>query len=307
MKNARLFLLLFLTSALVFSQGYRGQGRLIGVVLDQEGRPLEGVKVKLFSLRGQSGFELTTDSRGEWKANYIRGGGWNIDFEKEGYAPKRIRTNIEESTKNPSLEIRLQKAEGLVVTEELKSSIIQGNKLFEEKKYEEAIGVYEGIIASYPDVYLIYKNIGNCYFQLEKYEKAEEAYLKVLEKEPRNFEIMLLVGNTFSNRGEAEKALEWYNKIEFEKIEDPLALFNIGSNYYSHSKFEEALKYYKRAVEIQGDFLDALYQLGLTHLTLGAYQEAIKAFEEYLKYDGESGRAAQVREFIEFLKKKIRD
>lgn len=304
MRKAR-FLLVFiiLTSGLIFSQAYKGQGRMTGVLYDQDGKPLEGVKVKLFSMRAQSGFETVTDAKGEWKANYIRGGGWNIDFDKVGYAPKKITTHIQESPQNPPIEIKLQKVEGLVITEELKMGINQGNKLFEEQKYEEAIGVYENLLTANPEAYVIAKNIGNCYFQLQKYDKAEEYYRKILEKEPSNAAIMLLLGNCYANRGETDKAMEWYNKIEFEKITDQMVLFNIGSGFYSHSKFGEAIKYYKRAIEIQKDFLDAIYQLGLAYIALGNNQDAIATFEGYIKYDTDSPKATQVRSFLDYLKK----
>ena len=49
----RFALCLFLSSAALFSQSYKGQGRMTGVVTDQAGKPLEGVKVKLFSLKGK--------------------------------------------------------------------------------------------------------------------------------------------------------------------------------------------------------------------------------------------------------------
>jgi tetratricopeptide (TPR) repeat protein len=305
MKKAGLFLIFIsLISVFVFSQSYRGQGRLIGVVYDQDGKPLEGVKVKLFSQRGGAGFELTTDAKGEWKANYIRGGGWNIDFEKAGYLPQKISVNIQESSQNPPMEIKLKKAEGAVITEEFKAALEEGNRLFEEKKYEEAIKAYEGIINANPYAYIINKNIGNCYFQLQKYDIAEEYYRKVLEKESDNAEVMLLIGNSYANRGENEKAMEWYNKIPFEKITDQMVLFNIGSSFYSQSKFEDALNYYKRAIEIQKDFLDAIYWLGLTYIALGNNQEALATFESYLKYDSSSEMANRVKGFIEFLKKK---
>jgi len=302
-KLPYLLLLIFLTTFL-FSQSYRGQGRLIGVVSDQDGKPLEGVKVKLFSQRGGSGFELATDKNGEWKANYIRGGGWNIDFEKDGYQTQKISVNIQESSQNPPVEVKLKKIEGPVITDEFKAALNEGNRLFEENKYEEAIKVYEEIINANPYSYIINKNIGNCYFQMQKYDLAEEYYLKVLEKEPSNAEIILLIGNCYANRKENEKAMEWYSKIDFEKITDQMVLFNIGSSYYSQSKFEEALKYYKRAIEIQKDFLDAIYWLGLTHIAMGNNQEALATFESYLKYDSTSEMANRVKGFIEFLKKK---
>lgn len=298
------FFYLLLTNSLALSQGWRGQGRLTGIVFDQDGKPLEGVKVKLFSLRGQSGFELLTDGKGEWKANYIRGGGWNIDFEKPGYAPNRIIVNIQEVTNNPPIETRLQKIEGLIITEELREALNEGNRLFDEKKFEEAIAVYEKLLAQNPDIYIINKNIGNAYFELQKYEQAEQYYQKILKKEPDNAEIILLIGNCYANRGQNEKAMEWYNRIEFEKITDRMVLFNLGSQFYSQSKFEEALKYYRRAVEIENNFLDAIYQLGLTYIALGRYADALDAFENYLKHDSDSERANQVKGFIEFLKKK---
>jgi len=305
MKKTGLFLTFtILLAGLAFSQSYRGQGRLTGIVTDQDGKPIEGVRVKLFSVKAAQGLEVMTDAKGEWKAMYIRGGAWNIDFDKAGYAPKKISTSIQESFQNPPVQTKLQKIEGLIITEELKAALSEGNKLSEEKKYEEAIAVYDKLLSQNPDAYIIAKNIGNCYFELQKYDKAEEYYRKVLEKDPTNAEIMLLIGNCYTNRGEKDKAMEWYGKIEFEKIIDPTVLFNIGSSFYSQSKYEEALKYYKRAVEIQKDFLDAIYQLGLTYLAMGNNAEAIATFESYLKYDADSPKANQVKNFLDFLKKK---
>jgi tetratricopeptide (TPR) repeat protein len=290
---------------LLQAQSWKGLGRLKGVVLDQDGKPLEGVRVKLFSARGQSGLEVMTNASGEWFANYIRGGGWNIDFEKSGYMPKKISTNIPEVTNNPPIQVQLQKVEGPVLPDEVKAELNEGNKLFEEKQYEAAIAAYQGILDKNPDLTIINLNIGNCYFELQKYDLAEAAYQKVLEKDPQNAEAMILIGNSYSNRGQDDKAMEWYGKVDFEKIKDPTVLFNIGSKFYSQSKFEEALKYYRKAVEVQPDFTDGIYQLGLTYLAMSSYKEAIVAFEEYLKYDPDSERAGQVKGFIEFLKTKI--
>lgn len=302
------FLLLILSvlvsQTFVYSQGYKGKGKVKGIVSDQEGNPIEGVTVKLYCERGASGFDVTTDKEGQWKAFYIRGGPYDIDFEKPGYMPKKIDINISEFGKNPDIEVTLQKMEGLVVTDELKEELQKGNDLYDQEKYEEAIQSYQTIIDKVPETYILYRNIGNCYFQMENYEKAEEYYLKVLEKEPDDTESLLGVGNSYANRGQDDKALEWYNKIEFEKISDSMVLYNIGSNFYTQGQHQEALKYYRKAVELKEDFQDALYQLGLVNLTLGNNQEAIDVFQDYLKYDSESERSDQVRNFIEFLKKK---
>lgn len=299
-----IFLITCLFFSFLFSQDYKGKGRIFGYVYDEEGNPLEEVKITLYFQKAQDGFQLMTDAKGKWVASWIRGGLWNLDFEKVGYMPEKITLRVKELGENPEIKVEMKKIEGLAVTNEIKADLIKGNKLFDEKNYEEGIKVYENILETFPDAYIINKNIGNCYFQLEKFDKAEEHYKKVLQENPSDIEVTLAVGNCYSNRGENEKALEWYRKIEIEKIEDSNILYNVGTTFYNNSQFEEALRYYKKAVEIQSDFIDANYQLGLTYLTLGLHQDAIDIFNEYLKLDPNSERASQVNGFIEFLKKK---
>jgi tetratricopeptide (TPR) repeat protein len=305
MKKAVLVLMVVFVAALALAaQDYKGKARQGGVVLDEKGAPLEGVTVKLFSVKAQQGFEVKTDANGKWMGAWIRSGGWTITFEKVGYAPQNVSINVQESAKNPDVKAVMVKVEGLALTEDIKKLLIEGNAAFEQQKFDEALASYMQIIAKYPDAYIIYRNIGNCYFSQEKYDLAEEAYLKVLEKAPNDTDAIIAVGNCYSNRGDSAKALEWYGKVEFEKIDDPVVLYNMGTNYYNNNKFEDALKFYQKAVEKQKESPDALFQLGLTYLNLQKNMESIAAFEDYLKIDPDSPRAAQVKALIEYLKKK---
>ena len=306
MKKAGILILMVLFAcALVFSQVWTGQGRQIGFVYDEEDNPLEGVKVKLFFVKRQSGFELTTDADGKWVAIGVKGGTWHIDFEKQGYMTKKITWNILDFRQvNPPVKVKLKKVEGFVVTDKMKEDFKKGGMLYEEGKYEEAIEIFTTIIEEFPNAYIVNLNIGNCYFQMENYDEAEKFYLMVIEEEPENHGALMGIGNCYTNRDDNEKALEWYNKIEFEKIDDPTVLFNVGTIFYNNSRYENALKYYKKAVEIKEDFLDGIYQLGLVYLTLGKNAEALNEFENYLKNDPDSEKASQVRGFIEYLKRK---
>ncbi len=304
-RSAVILIIILVASALVLSaQEFKGKGRLGGTVWDQDGKPLEGVTVKLFSPRAGRGIEVKSDKSGRWLAAWIRGGEWHVDFEKIGYAPQKKSVEISESKKNPEMEIKLEKLEGLVVTEGDMELLTKGNELFEKNDYEGALAIFQDIIVKYPEVHIIYQNIGNCFFAQEKYDQAEESYLKLLAEDPKNVEALIGVGNCYTNRGEAEKALEWYSKVEFEKIEDPVVLYNLGTIYFGTSKFQDALKFYRKAVERNPQSTDALYQLGLAHLNLQQSPEAIAAFEGYLKLDPDSPRAGTVRNFLDYLRKK---
>jgi len=297
-------LVFVLLSISLLAQDYSGKGRLAGKVCDEEGKPLERVKVRLLCVMKGSGFETATDADGNWKASWIKGGMWFIDFEKLGYSSKKISIDVLERGKNPLIEVKMQKLEGLFITEELKQELFAGNKLFKEGKYLEAKNAYEAIATKYPDAYIIQMSIGNCYFQLEDYAQAESSFKKVLEKDPKNHNALLRIGNCYANRGETERAMEWYSQIEFEKIADPLVLYNIGTYFYNGSKFEQAIQYYKKAIEIQENFLDGIYQLGLAYLASGNSREALVEFENYLKHDPDSERAAQIKNFVQLLKDK---
>jgi len=303
-KTALLAGLLMVTSLALIAQDWKGKGRQGGIVLDQSGAPLEGVRVKLFSIKAQEGLEVKTDKSGRWMAAWIRSGGWNIDFEKVGYAPKKIVIEVTESKKNPEIEIKLDKVEGLVLSEDLMTLLTKGNEIFDTKDYVGALAAYQDILARFPDTYPIYMNVGNCYFAQEQYDKAEESYLKVLAKDPQNVKAIIAVGNCYANRGDAAKAQEWYGKIAFEQIDDPIVLYNLGTSYYNNAKFDDALKFFQKAVEKQKDSTDAIYQLGLTYISLQRNAEAVATFEDYLKVDSESPRAAQVKGFLEYLRKK---
>jgi tetratricopeptide (TPR) repeat protein len=290
--------------ALIFPQEYTGSARIMGYIYDEQGNPIEGVTVKLFSLIAQDGFDVKTDKDGKWVAAGIRGGGWNVDFEMPGYIPEKISIEVKSTRRNPKIEIRLKKAEGLIVAEGITDILKEGDELYDQGKYHEAIQVYENILDQYPNAYVINMNIGNCYFSQQEYDRAIEYYNKVLEKEPENVQMLIAVGNCHSNKGESEEAMEWYDKIELDTIDDHLVLYNIGTMFYNNSKLDMALKYYQRAVEIQKDFLDGLYQLGLTHLSLEKKEQAIQTFENYLKHDPDSERASQVKGFLDYLRKK---
>ena len=286
------------------AQDYKGKGRQAGIVTDEAGTPLEGVTVKLFCPRANGGFSVKSDQNGKWLAAWIRSGSWNLDFEKVGYALKKLSIEVSESKKNLDIEIRLAKIEGLFLTDSIRDLLVKGNELFDKGDFAGALASYEAILAEAPDAYPVNMNIGNCYFAQEKYDLAEASFMKVLEKDPQRAEAIIAVGNCYANRGDSAKAMEWYGKVEFERIEDPIVLYNLGTNYYNNSKFEDALRFYQKAVEKQKDSADALYQLGLTYLNLQKNPEAIATFESYLKVDPDSPRAAQVQGFLEFLKKK---
>ena len=288
----------------LFSQGYKGQGRLKGVITDTEGNPIEGVTVKLFSMKANSGFETKSDKNGEWKANWIRGGMWHIDFSKVGYEPKKISATLLEFQKNPDVEIVMKKVEGIALTHDIVKAVEEANKVYDEERYEEAIAAYEKILTDYPDAFIVNQNIGNAYFALKDYDKAIEFYNKVLEKQEQHSTICVLIGNAFINKKDNEKAMEWYSKVKAEDIEDAIALYNIGILFFNNGNYEKAVIYLKQSVEVDDQFADGYYQLGMSYLASGKNQEAVDVLKKFIELDPDSEKAQTAMSIIDTLTRK---
>lgn len=320
MKKAILICLCVLAAASALcSQDWKGQSRVVGIVLDEQGNPIEGVKVKFFIPKYSGGFDVTTGKDGRFVGAWMRSGLWNVDFQKLGYMPLQKSYSVSSFAKNPEMSVVMKKIEGLVITEDMKKDLTAANDLYDKKDYEGAIAAFKAFLVKYPDAYVIWTNVGNSYFVQEKYDEAEKAYAEVLAKDPNNVEATISIGNCYANRASAirgdsreelekhdqaqAKALEWYGKVPLDKIKDAASLYSVGLAYKAAQKPEEALKYLQKAVEIDPANADALYELGLAYTSLQDKAAAIAAFEDYLKVDPDSDRATQVKGFLDYLRK----
>jgi len=303
MRKKLVFLVIFFMICSFGFSTYKGKGKMRGVVVDEQGNPLQDVKVKLFCLRAQDGFTTTTDSDGEWKAFYIRGGIWHVDFSKPGYTPEKISTDVKEFGKLVEIETTLKKMEGLVLTDSLIDELNKANELFNEKKYDDAQKIYEKLLTENPDAYILNVNIGNCYFQKENYQKAIEYYKKVLEENPDYTRALISAGNAYINMKDKENALKYYEKVDIEKIKDTVVLYNIGNILYSHAQYEKAIEYFEKITKINPEDAEAFYQLGMSYTSLNKQQEAIKALEKFIELAPDSKNADVAKTIIEAYKK----
>jgi len=305
MKKAILIIVCsFLVFGILSAQDWRGRGRVTGLVFDTDGKPIEGVTVKMVWTKDKSEVEAVTNNEGRWAIGGINKGEWDVDFMKVGYTPLQKRMTVSETSRNPEVRVTMEKAKGLVLTNELEEMLNKANKAFEQKDYAAALDGYNAILAKFPDAYILWKNIGNVYFAQEQYDKAEESYKKVLEKKADDPDALLAVGNCYFNRNQPDQALAWYGKIQFDKISDAVVLYNIGLTYFKSQKLEDAVRCFKRSTEVQKDFEDGYYQLGLVYTNLDRKPEAIATFEEFMKLFPGSAKVAQVQGFLDYLKKK---
>ncbi len=301
MRIMTVLMVVLLSATLASPQVYRGRGRVKGKVTDTEGNPIEGVTVRLFHVNKQAGFEVKTNKNGEWLAAFIKGGQWNIDFEKPGYMPKKITVHLKELSRNKDIIVQLEKIKGPAIPNELLDKVEKSNELFTQKKYDEAMKILQDLAAQYPDVKVLHWNIGNVYFATGEYEKAIEHYMIAKDEYPNKAEFWMAVGNAYIQLKQFDKAVEAFNNIGIDKIDDPATLYNLGEVYFAQNHLDKAIEALKRAVELKPDMLDALYLLGTAYYSTGDKENARLILQQYLEHDSTSERAKEVKLILDTI------
>lgn len=110
-----------------------------------------------------------------------------------------------------------------------RKQLLEGNKLYEQEKYDEALVQYQDALVQSPNNPYAYFDIGNAHYRKNKFEDALKAY---------------------------EKATTF---------EDPIlraqAYYNMGNALYRLGKLPEAILAYKKALELNPNDEDAKYNL----------------------------------------------
>ena len=251
-----------------WAQIWRGTGRIAGRVTDEAGKPIEGVKVKIFLPAANGGTETTSNKKGDWGIGGIASGVWQVDFAKEGYETRKLSVGIEQLSPKPPMEIVLKKAApdaNQIIAEGLKKA----SGLVAEKKYAEAQAVYSDLLAKYPQAFQLELSIARAYHAEGAYDK-EIAHLKnYIAKDPDNVEIKLLTGSEMIQKGDPEEGKALLASVDDSAVKDPMVFVNVGINLMNQNKANDALPFFNKAVARFPESPDAYYYRGLVNVQMG--------------------------------------
>jgi len=131
-----------------------------------------------------------------------------------------------------------------------------GEKLTNQKKYDESIAALRQIVGSDPKDFQAWTELGTAYLLKESFDEAEKAYLAATDARPEFF----------------------------------LANMNLGRLYSAQKKFDAAAEALTRAVKIKPDSADANHLLGEAYLQLKKGSLAVGYLNEAIRLDP-SGKA----------------
>ena len=281
----------------LYSQEGRGSGRLAGIVVDEAGNPIEGALIILQYLQFSNKLTTLSNAKGQWGFIGLGKGFISITTAKEGFAPSTIQLEISGVKKNPEPNIILKKATGNAATEGLSDSskerLLQGNALFEQKKFAEAMAFYQEFIDKYPSLYKVKLNVANCLMELQEYDKAIAEYQKVLDglsaeaadKKDNNLMAQLYagIGDAYMRQNKFKEAEQYFKKsIDIDPADHALA-YNVAEIMMQAGNADEAIRYYEMAIRIKPDWPKSYLKLGYAWLNRGNTQKAVESFTKFVE------------------------
>jgi tetratricopeptide (TPR) repeat protein len=317
LKNLVFILILGLSaSGLAYAQAGRGVGRIGGVVVDTEDKPIEGAKVMIvYSQDENLKYETATNKKGEWAFLGLGTGNWNMTASVKGFLPVSKPLYVSQLSVNPKVTVRLQKTSkgggGIIQDETTFAFLEKANQLFKDKKYDEAIASYQQFMEKNPAAYQISLSIADCYQEKGEIEKAMELYHKIIEQaktdqamgKEMTAKAQAGIGNCYLKQNKLQEAQDFFKQSVDNSPNDEILAYNVGEIYFKNQKFDDALRYFDLAAQIKPDWPDPYLKLGYVFLNKADNASAISKLEKFLSLEPEGERAALAKNIINAIKK----
>ncbi len=179
---------------------------------------------------------------------------------------------------------------------------LEGMFLNYDKKYEEAINVYEKVSINDTNYSAAQIEIANCYYVQEDFKSTQDVLVELLSMDlpySKNNRAYNLLGLAYEKDRKFDKAIEVFDKA--------LKLFPYNSSLYSNrgytyenaEKYTEAVKNYKRAIQLNPNSAGNHYHLGMLAANDGLYAEAILSLTTFILLENNTERAQKALHTME--------
>lgn len=292
-----------------------GKARLNGIVMDLDGKPVEGARVVLTHTDTGQSWELVTDKNGRWLKGNMGRGNWNVDFIAEGYLPDGISVAVQELNRSKPVTTYLVSGETAgggasapagAFSTALTNAIKEGNELALAGDHVAALAQFEKVMLEFPQadnqyVYLVNINAGNSAFELGDMAKAKMHFERIVAADPANAEGRMALAKAAMMERDLDTAMTHLAEIDLDQSRDPLVFYNIGTLLFEQGQSAEAQSYYEGAIERDPNFADAYMQLALCMIQQGQMVEARAPLEKVIELDPNSQNGALAQDFLDSI------
>lgn len=289
-----------LLASSAMAQG-RGNARLTGKVVDEQGQPLENALVTAQMTGQTDSLSGKTDKKGEWTIKGASNGEWKVEVSKEGLG-KATETVEVKGDKAPPLNVTLKKADADPMAE-VNAKVKEAANLAQSGNIPGARKIYEDLLAKYPQIYQLEGFIARTY-AAENNMPAALQHLKVnLDKEPNNVELKLFHAELLMESGDKAGAKAILDTVDMKEVKDPYTFINQAINLINDKKGAEAVELLTKLMAQFPDTAELYYYRGRAYVASDKLPEAKGDLEKFVKMAPNAKEAADANKILEQIKK----
>lgn len=258
----------------------RGQARIKGKVVDDQGKPAQDVVVQA-TLAGQpQPLQTRTNNKGEFELKDMAAGQWEIVFAKEGFAELKNSVELKDRDRIEGVTVNLAKA--VDPTAEINAELQRAATLAQGQKFADARKIYEDLLAKYPTVHQLHSFIARTYAADNQIDKAIEHMRIALEKEPQNDDNKLLLGDLLMEKGDKVAAQQMLDSVDITKVKDPFPFINLAINQINEKRTDEAIALLNKLLAQFPEQHSLYYYRGRAYIAANKLPEAKADLEKFV-------------------------
>lgn len=282
LRHLAFSLAVLVASTVSLSAQLRGEGRITGKVVDEQGQPVANVEITATKkdAQGQPPLQAKTNDKGEFSLTQLAEGEWTVAFSKEGFQSQSGTVALEGGN-SPRIEVKLAKA-AADPNLEIQAELKRADSLLRADNFTEARKIYEDLLAKYPTIHQLHRFMAAAYAGEKNYPKAIEHLKLVLEKEPTNVDVKILLAELLMEQGNKAEGVALLKSIDLTQVKDPLPFINAGINLINDGKPEEAIALLTKLNELFPKQNEIYYYRGRAHLAAKKMPEAKADMEKFV-------------------------
>ncbi|MBD2503090.1 tetratricopeptide repeat protein [Anabaena azotica] len=161
--------------------------------------------------------------------------------------------------------------------------IAQGDNLFSQKRYEEAIAYYEQAVKIQANDAVAWFKLGLTLAKLKRFKDAIKSYNQAIKIQPDYHQAWCDLGVAFGNIRRHKEAFAAFDKATQVKPDDGVAWLNRGLALIELEEYEDAIASFDKALQFPPNSPKIWDKRGYCLVRLGLDDEAIIAFDKALE------------------------
>lgn len=298
----------FIAAAILASSALaqsRGNARLNGKVVDEQGQPVADVVVKA-QMNGQTEIlSGKTDKKGEFRINGLANGEWKVELSKPDLGTTVEMVEVRGDSA-PALNVTLKKgAPNVDPTAEINAELTRAATIAQSGKIPEARKIYEDLLVKYPSVYQIQGFIARTYAAETppNIPKALEHLKLNMEKEPANVELKLFHAELLMESGDKAASKAILDGIDLTQVKDPYTYINHSINLINDKKGLEAAELLTKLLAQFPTANELYYYRGRAYVSAEKLDEARADLEKFVSLAPTAKEAVDAKKIIDQIKK----